>query len=493
MCGGMGFHDFKVFNPALLARQAWRLIEQPDTLCARLLKTKYYPSGHLLDTAFIQDMSATWQGVVHGLELLKKGAIWRIGSGSMVKIWRDNWLPRAEGLKLTGMKKTCRLRWVSQFIDPVTRSWDEAIIRKYCFPHDADTILQIKLPQQNTDDFVAWQFESNGIFSVKSAYRLGLQPKLRGLSRGQSSAELGGDRSIWNLVWKAPVPQKIRVFAWRLATDTLAVAEKLNKRIPKVLPTCSVCGMEFEDAHHAMIRCTLARALQDEMRKVWHLPSEAALTCTGTNWVLLLLEGVNLETRVKLLFLLWHTWHHHNNVVHGDGKACIAASGPFLQNYIQSIKPEMPAPDACGKTPMYTPRSPVLGRDTEAVSKWQAPCCGWIKVNVDVGWDAASSSGGIGMIVRDAAGAGLYSEWSGLAACASAEEAELLACIRGIRYLMENPLQLGILESNCARIISVLSLVQTDRSAHWSLFSEAKELLNILPEVKLSKVGRGEQ
>ncbi|XP_051201978.1 uncharacterized mitochondrial protein AtMg00310-like [Lolium perenne] len=89
-CGGMGFRDFRVYNQALLARQAWRLIQYPDSPSARLLKAKYYPVGHLLDTAFIQDVSATWRGVMHGLDLLKQGAIWRIGSGSMVKIWRDN-------------------------------------------------------------------------------------------------------------------------------------------------------------------------------------------------------------------------------------------------------------------------------------------------------------------------------------------------------------------------------------------------------------------
>jgi hypothetical protein len=200
LCGGMGFRDFRVYNQALLARQAWRLIHFPDSLCARLLKAKYFPAGHLLDTAFIQDVSASWQGVIHGLELLKKGAIWRIGSGSVVKIWRDNWVPCADSLKVSGMKERCRLKWVSQLIDPATRSWDEAIIRKYFYHHDAEAILQIKIPARPADDFVAWHFESNGVFTVKSAYRLGMQPKAQHLSRGQSSGEPDGERSIWNLI-----------------------------------------------------------------------------------------------------------------------------------------------------------------------------------------------------------------------------------------------------------------------------------------------------
>jgi len=92
--GGLGFRDLKIFNQALLARQAWRLIEHPDSLCAKLLKAKYFPNGDLLDTAFPSQVSPTWKAIMHGLELLKKGATWRIGRGTDVKIWRHAWIPR---------------------------------------------------------------------------------------------------------------------------------------------------------------------------------------------------------------------------------------------------------------------------------------------------------------------------------------------------------------------------------------------------------------
>jgi hypothetical protein len=266
--GGIGFRDLKIFNQSLLARQAWRLIQFPDSLCARLLKAKYYPSANLLDTAFIQNTSSTWQAIVHGLELLKKGIIWRIGSGTSVKIFRDNWLPRVDAPKLHGRKGNSRRRWVSELIDPVTRTWDEGVVRECCLAIDVDAILAIKLPARACDDFVTWLPESNGIFSVRSAYRLGLQPTLAGLSKGQSSSEPEGDRKAWNLVWHAKVPQKLRIFAWRAASNSLAVKEGLHRRIPTVDPMCTICGTEPEDVHHALVRCTLARVLRDGMRQV---------------------------------------------------------------------------------------------------------------------------------------------------------------------------------------------------------------------------------
>ena len=97
--GGMGFRDIELFNLALLARQAWRLIEFPDSLCAQVLRAKYYPSGNITDTVFTGNGSSTWLAIEHGLELVKQGYIWRVGNGTNIRIWRDPWIPNGAPLK----------------------------------------------------------------------------------------------------------------------------------------------------------------------------------------------------------------------------------------------------------------------------------------------------------------------------------------------------------------------------------------------------------
>jgi hypothetical protein len=89
MQGGMGFKDFRLFNQALLARQAWRILMFPDSLCSQTLKERYFPTGRFEDTVFLGNGSQTWQAIVHGLDLLKQGLIWHIDNWEAVCIWRD--------------------------------------------------------------------------------------------------------------------------------------------------------------------------------------------------------------------------------------------------------------------------------------------------------------------------------------------------------------------------------------------------------------------
>lgn len=87
-------HDnMHLFNQTLLARQSWRLLQNPGSLCARVLKSKYYPHGNLLDTVFSTDASQAWRVIEWGLELLKEGLIWRVGNGKNIQIQRDQWIP----------------------------------------------------------------------------------------------------------------------------------------------------------------------------------------------------------------------------------------------------------------------------------------------------------------------------------------------------------------------------------------------------------------
>jgi hypothetical protein len=146
--GGLSFRDMKLFNQALLARQAWRLIQFPDSLCVRLLKAKYFPNRDIIDTVFTMDSSPIWRAVEHGLELVKQGIIWRIGPGSHVNIWRDPWINMVPSRRITLKKGRGRIRWLSQLMVPGQHEWNDQLLNEYMYPHDVAEVMKIKLSER---------------------------------------------------------------------------------------------------------------------------------------------------------------------------------------------------------------------------------------------------------------------------------------------------------------------------------------------------------
>ena len=73
--GGLGFRDLHSFNMAILAKQGWRLIQDPESLCAKILKAKYFPNAHILEAVAKNGCSYTWRSIVQGIEVLKEGVI----------------------------------------------------------------------------------------------------------------------------------------------------------------------------------------------------------------------------------------------------------------------------------------------------------------------------------------------------------------------------------------------------------------------------------
>jgi hypothetical protein len=124
--GGLGFLDLHSFNMAMLAKQGWRLLKKPDSLCARTLKAKYFPNSDFLGAKAKAGCSYTWRSIMQGLEVLREGVIRRIGSGQNVDMWKDPWLPREVSRRPITLRGRNILQKVAELIDPGTEQWDDS-------------------------------------------------------------------------------------------------------------------------------------------------------------------------------------------------------------------------------------------------------------------------------------------------------------------------------------------------------------------------------
>ena len=100
---GLGFKAFELFNLPLFARQAWGLLQQPESLSAWILRSIHYPNPFILHASLGNHPSKIWRSIIEGIDFLKQGLIKRIGNGSTTtNIWEENWLPRDEMLRTYG-------------------------------------------------------------------------------------------------------------------------------------------------------------------------------------------------------------------------------------------------------------------------------------------------------------------------------------------------------------------------------------------------------
>jgi hypothetical protein len=97
--GGMGFRDMGLFNQAMLGKQCWRILTEPDSLCAKVLKGRYFPNCTFLDAPQPRSSSFTWRSLMYGKEILMKGVLWRVGDGKTIRINKDNWIQCSSMIK----------------------------------------------------------------------------------------------------------------------------------------------------------------------------------------------------------------------------------------------------------------------------------------------------------------------------------------------------------------------------------------------------------
>ncbi|XP_045083714.1 uncharacterized protein [Aegilops tauschii subsp. strangulata] len=276
--GGLGFRDMHGFNLAMPSRQIWRLIQAPESLCARILQARYFPDGKLLEAKPRDGISYSWRSLLHGLQLFREGYIWRIGDGSQVNIWSDPWLPRPWSCGVITPRGANLLQKVSDLIDPITGSWDVQLVRDTFWPDDVKHIPQIPL-RDGTQDFIAWQYDTKGVHSVKSAYKLQVQ-----LERMKQDGGVGDSSHVPGIL------NNITDDSWKRRAD--------------------------EDGAHLFVKCKHAK-------EVWRLlemeKERIELESIGpVHAVLDFLWGLDVKKRLHVLVFWWMWWSNRNKLRQGE-------------------------------------------------------------------------------------------------------------------------------------------------------------------------------
>ncbi|XP_060965279.1 uncharacterized mitochondrial protein AtMg00310-like [Cannabis sativa] len=153
--GGLGFRNFIDFNQALLAKQAWRLVDNNDSLLYRTLYHRYFSRSTFLQARLGHNPPYTWRSILWGRDLLVKGLCWKVGTGSSISCASDPWLPGTTNFApVLCMDANNDLR-VSDLIT-ADRTWDYVALHRHFCSYDSDRILSIPLSLHAPADKLIW-------------------------------------------------------------------------------------------------------------------------------------------------------------------------------------------------------------------------------------------------------------------------------------------------------------------------------------------------
>jgi len=207
--GGMGCKDLSTFNLAMLGKQGWKFITEPDSLVTHIFKAHYFPTGTFLTAQIGHNPSYVWQSIMRARFIVRGGAKWSIGSGASILIINEPWLPNGECIcsDIPGAHSVSNFT-INSLMNLHDKSWNKHTVRQVFSVDIADKILLTPLIPQVDVDRVIWKAEQNRRYFVCSGYMLCVLELV-------DSSYLWRP-GYWTGIWNLKVPPKVKNLILRI-------------------------------------------------------------------------------------------------------------------------------------------------------------------------------------------------------------------------------------------------------------------------------------
>ena len=469
--GGIGFRNLSAFNDALLAKQCWRMVTNPDSFAARVIKGKYFPRSSFWDATVPPNSSYTWRSIMGARSLLEHGTRWIVGRGTSVRFWKDKWIPNLPGGRIftrppEGHEDDTVAEWRST--DEVGRRGVE--LAQLVTETEMSAIERVRCGASESPDFLSWCYTKNGEFSVRSAYHLEMDRR---------SGNTGGSRGdllkkLWKNIWGVQVPPRVKHFVWRAVTNSLPTRRKLMQRGLRIDPQCPRCGEEPESVEHLLLHCC-------ESHLVWRasplrIESVVAPHMSMAEWCCEWLgKCVEVEAWEISMMIMWQIWNVRNGWVFDLRKAnpheASARALKLREDFIAAAIRELDS----------------LASTSEISQQWRKPSSGRGKLNSDAA--VRSDRCGVGAVIRDEMGNVLLAAGVRLEEVASPEETEARAILFGLQAAFDAGLRNLEVESDCLNVIKMLK-GHTARTVTQVIVNDILSLSNLFSFCSFSFVNR---
>uniref|UniRef100_A0A803Q1F8 Reverse transcriptase domain-containing protein n=1 Tax=Cannabis sativa TaxID=3483 RepID=A0A803Q1F8_CANSA len=431
--GGMGFRALEDFNQALLEKQGWKIVTNPDCLLARVMKALYFPNNNFFEAKVGHFGSNIWRGLLWGRDLLLKGYRWVVGNGKSVRINEDPWIPRGAPFTLrTKIQVPAEVK--IQTLITEEGDWKTDEIASWFHKDDIPWVLGIN-PSREREDVIGWSLTPSGHYTVASGYKLRF--------RDPDIAECSNNSEIkawWKGVWGSRLTPKMKNFTWRVFHNWIPVKTELNKRGMSMDDTCNRCKSHKEDVCHALWTCPT-------LHKVWkyfgYLHLFPSSLWKAPDFLMTMKDKLTKDEFLFFIGLTWLIWYRRNK--------CIFQNKDVADNIWIPWAIEML------ELHLATDRISPNQKQLKAPANWSPPLPGSFLINSDVSLIDGQPGCGLGVIIRDHLGALVAAETVFVPGCLSVLLAETMAIRLALKIAEKWSLQKVCISSDNQVVIQALT------------------------------------
>jgi hypothetical protein len=142
---------------------------------------------------------------------------------------------------------------VFDLIDHEANAWRWNLITSMLNDQDKNAIVNMPVVYRGGDDKRAWKYTNKGTYTVKSAYRYAMETLI-----DNDEYRIPGD---WNGLWSLQIPQRIKIFLWRIVRGCFPARDRLQRRGVQCTDACPFCENHYENEWHLFLGCGKAKEI----------------------------------------------------------------------------------------------------------------------------------------------------------------------------------------------------------------------------------------
>ncbi|KAM6569095.1 hypothetical protein CsatB_017080 [Cannabis sativa] len=466
--GGMGFRDLRDFNIALLGKQGWRLMTNPESLVTRIFKARYFPEGSFLSAEVGANPSYIWRSVLASRDLIKVGMRRLIGSGDSVAVLKEPWLIHDDDPFISSIHPVLNNAKVSSLMKIGVREWDKEVLEDVLNERDKKLVLSIPLNSATNNDGWYWCKEKSGMYTVKSGYHCLQEVK------GEWSQD--SNSGFWRALWHLKVPPKVKNFLWRTCSRCLPTRSQLRLRHVHLDTRCPWCNSTAETSLHLFVHCSVAKACWSNMG----IRGMDSTDATFAAWFQSGLAKWDAATKIEVSMLCWSLWKFRNDKVWN-------AKSPLVEEIVTSAKLTL-ANWINAQNRFQT--TPISHSRVDNNEHWTPPSFQKLKVNVDGAIFQQEERFGAGMVARTSAGALLEARQTSFSGVVAPIMAEAVGIKETLNWIKSKGWRDVIVETDCLNVVNDINSNKPMISPYGFVIHDCKALLVDLLSVSIVFVKR---